>query len=318
MADFLVKSSFGVSIVSVLILIPFGINNFFQDRTLDGAITIFVTILFAANAAVGWRGRYALYFNLFGIVPALTLASANALLTLQVIGSYWSYLCLFAIYFILPFQYTKYANFAFLTFVISAAVVALDPDIALRFSVVLVGASIFIFISNKQTVSAYEQLHKQAITDALTETLNRVSMPEKLDKTIRQYKNKGIKSTLCIIDIDHFKKINDTFGHDAGDKVLVDLAAYIQGQITPQDTLFRIGGEEFLIVMTDLGIKEGKRTADTIRALIEKLTLIENHQVTISVGVTEVDHYSDWKQWMKRSDEQLYLAKEKGRNQVVG
>lgn len=318
MADFLIKSSFGVSIVSFLILIPFGINNFVQGRVVSGVMTILVAILFALNATVGWRGRYALYFNLYGIVPALTLASANALITLQVIGSYWSYLCVFAIYFILPFQYVKKANVAFLTVVITTAAVALEPAIALRFSVVLLGASMFIFISKRQTVNAYDQLHKQAITDSLTGVLNRVSMPEKVEQAIQQYKTKGIKSSLCIIDIDHFKKINDTYGHDTGDKVLVELATYIQRQIAPKDALFRIGGEEFLIVMTQKGIKEGKQTANTFRALIEELTLPENQKVTISIGVTEVDNYSDWKQWMKRSDAQLYLAKENGRNQVAG
>ena len=159
-SDFLIKSAYGVSLVSSLILFPFGINNFAQGRTIGGIITICVALLFAINAYAGWRGRYALYFNLYVIVPGFTMGAANAILTLQVVGSYWSYLCVFAIYFILPFRYAKYANAVFIITVISAAWLSLEPTVFLRFSVVLIGASIFICISNKEITKTQKLLKK--------------------------------------------------------------------------------------------------------------------------------------------------------------
>ncbi len=187
--------------LSYLILLPFGINNFAQGRTIGGIITICVAILFAVNAFVGWRGRYVLYLNLLGIVPAFTLCTANAVFTLQVVGSYWSYLCVFAIYFNFPFQYTKYANVAFLIAVIGAAWLSLEPTVFLRFSVVLVGASIFIFISKNETTKAQILPRKQAATDSLTGTFNRVQLPINLEEAILNFKDKGVKSTLCLVDI---------------------------------------------------------------------------------------------------------------------
>lgn len=316
-SDFLVKSAFGVSIVAFFILLPFGINNFSQSRTLGGVITLCVCMLFAINAFVGWRGRYSLYLNLYGVVPAFTLGASNALLTLQVIGSYWSYLCVFAIYFILPFKYTKYANVVFLIAVITAAWLSLEHAVFIRFSVVLVGASIFIYISKRETTKAQVLLRTQAVTDALTGTFNRVQMPDNLEEAILNCKENGVKATLCIVDIDHFKAINDNYGHDAGDKVLVGLTASIQEVISPKDILFRIGGEEFLILMNNTALTEGSKTANTLRSTVENLSLLDNHKVTISIGVTEVKHDYSWKTWMKHSDEKLYIAKENGRNQVV-
>lgn len=316
-SDFLLKSALGVSVVSFLILLPFGINNIIQGRTLGAIVTICVSLLFAYNAYIGWRGRYSLILNLFGVVPAFTIGAANALIELQVAGSYWSYLCVFAIYFILPFRYTKYANAIFLMAVISAAWISLEHPIFIRFSVVLIGASIFIFISKRETTKAYELAEKQALTDSLTGLLNRVTMPESLETAILKCRKNGKKSTLCLIDIDHFKAINDTYGHEAGDRVLVSLSASIVKLISRKDTLFRIGGEEFLILMNNTDLNEGSKTADALRAVVEDLSLLEDHQVTISIGVSEVEDDFDWKQWMKRSDENLYKAKENGRNQVA-
>lgn len=316
-SDFLIKSALGVSVVSFLILLPFGINNFFQGRTLGAIVTICVSLLFAYNAYTAWRGRYSLYLNLFGVVPAFTVGAANALIELSVAGSYWSYLCVFAIYFILPFRYTKYANAVFLAAVISAAYLSLEQSIFIRFSVVLIGASIFIFISRRETTKAYDLLEKQAITDSLTGLLNRVTMPASLETAILRSKRNGKKSTLCLVDIDYFKDINDTYGHDAGDRVLVALSASILKLTSRKDTLFRIGGEEFLILMNNTDLNEGSKTADALRSVVEDLSLIDNHPVTISIGVSEVSNDYDWKQWMKRSDENLYKAKENGRNQVA-
>lgn len=315
--DFLIKSALGVSFVSCLILLPFGMNNFMQGRMVGGIFTIFASLLFAINAFIGWRGRYSLRLNLFGVVPAFTLGATNAVFTLQVAGSYWSYLCVFAIYFILPFRYSMYANIVFVIAVVGAAWGALEPSIFLRFSTVLIGASAFIFISKRETTRAQILLRRQAITDPLTGTLNRVEMPVNLENAIAEFSQNKIKSTLCVIDIDHFKNINDTYGHDAGDTVLIGLSTFISSQISSKDKLFRIGGEEFLILMTDTDEDEGRQTADALRATVEDLPLLKGHQVTISIGVTEVEATYNWKKWMKRSDEKLYLAKQNGRNLVV-
>lgn len=316
-SDFLVKSTLGVSIASLLILLPFGLNNFVQARTLDGIITMAVILVFGVNAYFSWRGRYLLYLNLFGVVPGFTLGAVNAIVNLQVIGSYWSYLCAYAIYFILPFQQAKYTNAVFVSAVITAAWFSLDYSVFLRFSVVLIGTSIFIFISNNEITKTQNRLKKQAFTDSLTGVFNRVQMPFCLEEAIEKNREKGIASTICLIDIDNFKTINDTYGHDAGDKVLMALSRCILSIIDTGDTLFRIGGEEFLILLKDRNAEDGGKTAESVRAAVAKLPILKNHPVTISVGVSEVQTDYTYREWMKLTDDKLYAAKRNGRNKVV-
>lgn len=311
------KSAFGVSVVSFVILTPFGINNFLQGRILGGVLVCTVALLCAFNAWVGWRGKYGLYLNLFGIIPAITLGIVNAIMTLGVTGSYWAFLGVFSVYFILPLQPAKYANCLFLIAVIGTSWVSLEPEIYLRFSAVLVGVSFFIFISNREITKAQALLRKRSSTDALTGVLNRVTLSSNLQDAIQDSKDNNVNATLCVIDIDHFKLINDTHGHDVGDKVLIDLTAFVTTMISSKDMLFRIGGEEFLILMRNTNVDEGIKTADALRSTVEDLKLVSGHPITISIGVTEIQKDFGWKEWMKLSDEKLYTAKKNGRNQVV-
>lgn len=316
-ADFLTRSSFGISVAACVIMAVFGINNLLQDRLFGGITALLVAVLFVANAVVSARGEYVLYLNLFGIVPALVLASVTALISLNVVGSYWPYLCVFAIHFILPFSYAKYANLAYLVLVLAVGGRYLDSTIAIRFCTVLVGISLFIFIFSREIEKNQLKLKRLATIDALTGVLNRTVLEESLTSAIEEFHRRGTIATVCLIDIDDFKTINDSYGHDAGDRVLVALASEIAGLLTENDTLFRIGGEEFLVIMRSTNVEGGKKTAEAIVSMAQDLPFLEDRQVTVSVGVSEVEESFDWKAWMKVSDEKLYLAKEQGRNRVV-
>ncbi|MFK7831623.1 MAG: GGDEF domain-containing protein [Congregibacter sp.] len=316
-ADFITRSAFGISLAAFLIMSSFGINNFVQGRFAGGVTALLLALLFFANTVTTSRGTYPLYLNLFGIVPALALASITALISLQVVGSYWPYLCVFSIYFILPFHYAKYASLAYLVLVLAVASVYLERVIAIRFCTVLIATSVFIFIFSREIEKSQDGLKKLATTDTLTGVLNRTMLTESLTQATEQFHRRGNLSTVCLIDIDNFKAINDNFGHDAGDKVLATFAKEISKQLAVDDVLFRIGGEEFLILLKNTGVNEGQKTAEVIRSIVQELSLLEGHEVTVSIGVSEVDAGFDWKAWMKSCDEKLYLAKKRGRNQVV-
>lgn len=316
-ADFITRTAFGISLVACSIMVPFGVNNFIQNRYAGGITALIVAGLFAWNVLLTYRGKYSLHLNLFGIAPSLALASVTAIVSLQVIGSFWSYLCIFAIYYILPFKYAKLANIIFLIAVVSTAMISLPQDLALRFCMVLIGISVFIFISMREITKTQAVLEKQVNTDVLTGLLNRSKLEEYLSKAILDFNENTIPSAICLIDIDHFKTINDTYGHDTGDNVLKNLATELQQMISNTDYLFRIGGEEFLLLMTDTPARDAWKVADAIRAVVSDLPLLKEQDVTMSVGLAEVKAEYDWKLWMKKSDEKLYDAKRNGRNQVV-
>ncbi|MDT0595091.1 GGDEF domain-containing protein [Glaciecola petra] len=316
-SDFLIRSTFGVSLVSSLLLFPLCINSFIDGRNFDGAFGLFTCCLFVINAIACHRGRYFYWLNIVGVVPAFILGSANGLFSLGVMGSYWPALCLFGIYFILPFKVAKFVNVIFLIIIFAAAYHTLENEMFFRFIVSLTAVSFFIFLSMKEVTYSQNVLKKQAMTDPLTGALNRVDLPQSLQNAIDECKKYQTDATLCVLDIDHFKRINDEYGHDMGDKVLVDLSKHIQSLISSKDTLFRVGGEEFVILMRNTSLLEGKLTADALRDTIKSLNMLENKVITVSIGVTQLKPEYTWKQWMKQSDEKLYFAKEEGRDRIV-
>lgn len=155
-------------------------------------------------------------------------------------------------------------------------------------------------------------LQKLAGTDPLTGALNRRAL---------SYPSAPGSSIFVLVDVDHFKQINDTLGHDAGDFVLVELARLISGQIRQSDQFFRWGGEEFLLELKDTELDEAFHRIEALRKLID-----DSHfnyggntiRITISAGIASViQTQGGLEKAIKAADEALYLAKQAGRNQVL-
>jgi diguanylate cyclase (GGDEF)-like protein len=119
-----------------------------------------------------------------------------------------------------------------------------------------------------------------------------------------------------MIDIDHFKQINDTYGHIRGDSILKELAAVLKENTRKSDLVGRYGGEEFLVMLVETRIEEGYLTAEKIRKTIEQSVFAEGPRLTVSIGVEE---YSGEKvsELIEKADKKLYRAKEEGRNRTV-
>lgn len=158
--------------------------------------------------------------------------------------------------------------------------------------------------------------------DPLTGLANRRHLRSVLGREIEIVARSGNSALLLLLDIDHFKKINDTHGHLAGDKVLQAVARCVSGCVRPQDTVARYGGEEFAIVMPDCQAAYGEAVAERIRqsvaALSTPVSPTLNLQITTSVGgaFAPVWVRSTADLWIERADTQLYLAKAQGRNRV--
>lgn len=168
----------------------------------------------------------------------------------------------------------------------------------------------------KENINAKNQmLQDLSYMDLLTRIYNRRKIEEIMDEEIS--KNNNAVFSILLIDIDFFKKINDTFGHDVGDEVLVKLCQIMGTCLRATDALGRWGGEEFIIICKETTIAEAKKVAATLREQVECSVFIKNHPVTVSIGVAEFDKTRDDKYSIfKRADNLLYLAKKEGRNQV--
>ncbi len=162
----------------------------------------------------------------------------------------------------------------------------------------------------------YEEKLKQLATyDSLTGLYNRYMIEEFLEKEIEKSKRHNIPLSVIMCDIDDFKKINDTYGHMFGDKVLKELARIMKENLRKSDAIGRWGGEEFIIIAPYTNVYGAQRLAEKIKTLIEN-TQIEDISVTISCGVAEYRYSESLKDLFKRVDEALYLAKKKGKNTV--
>lgn len=166
-----------------------------------------------------------------------------------------------------------------------------------------------------------DKLDSLASTDPLTGALNRRSFYRVAEREIERKARHGHSVSLMMIDIDHFKRINDEYGHDAGDQALIDMTQTSIELLRKNDSFSRIGGEEFVIIASEAGIDTAKNLAERLRTTLEKVvvnTKAGTLSFTVSIGLTEVrDDEKDINIALKRADEGLYTAKESGRNRVV-
>ncbi len=170
--------------------------------------------------------------------------------------------------------------------------------------------------------SLFEQNNElESGRDVLTRLLNRKFMPVVFSKQVEQAMKQKTSFAVVALDIDHFKQVNDTYGHQAGDSVLQQLALLLVNNTRSGDYLFRLGGEEFLLLAVEVKEHHVKRLVEKLRERVERETFRlpgdDTLNVTISAGASCFDGHPDYQRLLKRADDALYQAKSSGRNRVV-
>lgn len=175
-----------------------------------------------------------------------------------------------------------------------------------------------------QALRALTLAQEQAVRDGLTGVYNRRFLNEMLPRLVEQGRRRKEPLAALMLDIDHFKRFNDQFGHEVGDRVLVIFARTLQGRLRTGDLLARFGGEEFVALLPNTGLEAGKHLAERLRRAFETLQLPqpefpEGCHITASIGVAVLpDHGHDGEDVLQAADKALYVAKGTGRNRVVG
>ena len=174
----------------------------------------------------------------------------------------------------------------------------------------------------KELRAALHNLHTQAVTDPLTRLLNRRYLAEFLPREMIRAQRKGDSLAVAMIDLDHFKRFNDSFGHEAGDLVLTRVAQLLMAHIRGSDIACRHGGEEFVLVLPDTTLEGAQRRAEEIRAAVKELQLHHRAKplgpITVSLGLALFpDHTAGPDSLIRVADEALYEAKRAGRDRVI-
>ncbi len=170
-----------------------------------------------------------------------------------------------------------------------------------------------------RNATLFHQALQKAYTDPLTQTHNRAAFNDMLSRELKRAKRGGHALSLIFIDIDHFKTINDLYGHDCGDFALAKVAAAAKDSVRGSDVVFRFGGEEFVVLLSDTKLEEALIIAERIRVNIESHTLaygMELVNLTASLGVSSVIDGENIESFVKRADSAMYKAKQLGRNRV--
>lgn len=302
--------------VIAIFIAPFAINNFFQNRPVLGVAVLLIVAAFVINAgAIRLKRRPPIPF--VALLLPITVALIFSLATQGLYGALWCYPAVLFCFFVLPHRVAIAASACMLVFATPMVYVFVNDGTAFRFAISLALNIVVISIITSVVTDLQNELFEQAATDPLTGALNRRQMESLLAEAVERRSRSAAPASVLLMDIDHFKSVNDRFGHHTGDEVLKNLVTLIKKHIRKLDRVFRTGGEEFLILLTDTKSADATTHAERLRMLIAEASLTKEAPVTVSIGVAECMPNQKVESWIKNADDALYFAKQEGRNRVV-
>ncbi len=187
---------------------------------------------------------------------------------------------------------------------------------------VKIGNAIFKFLVGGNVEASYhEEIYRMTICDGLTGAHNKRYFTETLDKELMRAARHGRPLSLLMLDIDHFKQVNDKCGHLTGDYVLREMARRIAGRVRKDEVFARYGGEEFGLILPETSLEQALKVGEDVRKLVAAEPFVfdaDTLQITISVGVGTTNHEIAVDAFVRIADDNLYKAKRSGRNRVVG
>jgi diguanylate cyclase (GGDEF)-like protein len=304
-----------LSTVAVLGVLPFAVIRFANgDWMMAGVDTIIVTGFTFLGVSVLRPRRIR-----FASLSIVILCVAGVLTTVYIRGEqqiYWAYPALLATFYLAKPGEAVLISTLTIIALVPALVPRMEGIILTTTFVTLIATSVFAYAFAFLSRGQRDQLLQLARKDPLTGAGNRRALDEKLLEVCAAQARSNIPSSMVLIDIDNFKEINDEFGHAIGDQILVRLTEIIELRIRVTDSLYRIGGEEFVVVIEGQAKDKARRMAEQLRTLVEANELAPEGSVTISLGVAELAVGESPGDWMRRADLALYESKRSGRNQT--
>ena len=318
--DFRPQATSWIALGALVLIFPFALVHFSQGRPVLGVTSVAVILALGFNA---WHLRRR-PGHVPTLAPRLTIAAfgislcACLMVTQGTSGLLWSYPTVLWLYSTLPERHARIANVILLAFSLPLIPLVTTPEIALRAAATLTGVSLFSAILLHVIRRQQERLRQQLLSDPLTGLLNRHLLAETLEREMARANRDGMPSTLLVMDVDHFKRVNDDFGHAAGDDVLRGVGELLRKRLRASDIAFRLGGEEFLILLHGADRVGARRLSEALLAELRKAPLLPGRRVTASIGMATFDGERDARAWIARADEALYRAKRAGRDRAVG
>ena len=321
------KKDFQLSIITlmglfgVLGISPYAIYRLLHGNYLVGASDVIIVLSTVLAVVYAWRTGDTVKPGIY-LASVFSVAATLIAINLGVNGLFWIYpLILFNFFMVSPGKAIAATLLVLVGLVIHAF---LKPGSVfeshyqmISFLVTNMMAGVLTFIFAYRTRSQRDQLQILAIQDPLTGARNRRSMNDELRIAVSSKRRHGTHYGVLVMDLDHFKRVNDQFGHHAGDKVLIDFVELIQRSCRQEDRLFRFGGEEFLLLLPGTTPQGLKAAAHNLQLQVRASLHGPGGPVTTSIGGAMLAEGENWDSWLQRADKCLYRAKDAGRDCIV-
>ncbi len=302
-----------INFICIIAIVPFAILAIANSQTWLGVFLLAFVVTLAINTICVLRGGREFFHHAI-VISILTTALTLAVYHRGVESVFWVFPIIATSIFVLPMRAALFFSITLTTSVSILMFLEMNPTVALRASLSL-GITI---ILNCVVVNVIQELQnklrRSSEEDPLTGLANRRQLDNAIMAVLNTFTRTSKPATILLIDIDSFKTINDGFGHDAGDRVIQSVASTIESNTRQSDSAFRLGGDEFLVLLNGVDWSEARAIAENIRHEVEMLSDAESFPVSISIGASVVYRRADKSSWMKRADAAMYQAKMNGRN----
>lgn len=307
---------YATATAAAVFLIPFSVNAYVQGQPALGTGILCAFLLLGIDALAIYLKKAPPLPLILLLVPAIP-GMGLSLKTQGFFGALWSYPIVLLFTFSLSRRVANAGNIVLLACLTALVYHYIGLAYTIRFFVTLTLTIILANITLSIIGTLQRRLLDQAILDPLTGVFNRRHMERCLGDAIERKRRRSAPASLLLIDVDRFKAINDRLGHAAGDGVLKGIVSLVQRRSRKLDSLFRIGGEEFMLLLPDTQEAAAAVVAEQLRASVAESPLVEGQRVTVSVGGSELQAGDSLDSWMKHADDAMYAAKKAGRNRVV-
>jgi len=252
--------------------------------------------------------------NVLVLSGTLTLVMTSLVYLVDGPAVLWLYPLAVSNYVMLPARQAMALNLLAIAFVLPSTFA--DRELAIRFFPSMLLVSIFLHIFSRQLHKKSQMVNRLITQDKLTSAGNRRALDELMERIQSRPQGQSTQIAMLMLDLDHFKAINDTHGHQEGDKVLQAFSQLISSRLRRGDHLFRFGGEEFVVVLEGAGLEGAIRVAEDFRQRVADARLGPKEDLTVSIGVAALGAGEFIDAWITRADGALYEAKRLGRNRV--
>ena len=301
--------------LAALVVSGFVIYRYLFGFYFGGTVNLLIVLAILLVLYYAIRGgRTSRAGRFFVIVVVLGCIASTALFGRT--GILWGYVVLWINFLLAGRRFALAANLILMSVLIVETSLFRSILEGVTYIITALMVTTFGYIFAARLARYQDQLEQLALQDPLTFAGNRRMMRRDLNAAISSKRRSGRDYTLVLLDLDHFKSINDGYGHETGDRALREFADLVREHIRAEDGFYRFGGEEFVLLLPDHGAGTAMDAARSLHARISGRLVYEGASLRFSAGVAVLGDDEDWPEWLTRADRAMYRAKKAGRNRI--